>query len=193
MFFLRFLFLLLAIAGPCGAAFADAPVNETSALARLKADLLANPSATQVLTRWCGDLHLAAPAVIRAERDLAADKPATPDIRAALGAATDEPIRYRRVKLMCGTHILSEADNWYRPSQLTLAMNKALMETDTPFGTVVRTLGFSRRTLDAATNAEPGTVLRVRALLLAGAAPFSLVVENYRPELVSGLVAAPGH
>ena len=65
MLFLRFLFLLLAIAGPCGEAFSD-----DSALARLKADLLANPSATQVLTKWCGDLHLATPAVIRAERDL---------------------------------------------------------------------------------------------------------------------------
>ncbi len=179
MLFLRFLFLLLAIAGPCGEAFSD-----DSALARLKADLLANPSATQVLTKWCGDLHLATPAVIRAERDLT-DKPATPDIRALLGAASDEPIRYRRVRLMCGTHILSEADNWYRPSQLTPAMNKALMETDTPFGTVVRPLGFSRRTLDAAINADAGTVLRVRALLLAGAAPFSLVVENYRPALVA--------
>jgi hypothetical protein len=183
MTFIRFLLLLLAIAGPCNAAFAD-----DRALARLKADLLANPSATQVLTRWCGDLHLAAPAVIRAERD-STDKPATPEIRALLGAATDEPIRYRRVKLMCGTHILSEADNWYRPMLLTPAMNKALDESDTPFGTVVRPLGFSRRTLDVATNADAGTVLRVRALLLAGAAPFSLVVENYRPDLI----APPGH
>jgi chorismate-pyruvate lyase len=188
MLFLRLSVLLLALAGPCGAAFADAPINETSALARLKADLLANPSATQVLTKWCGDLRLATPAVIRAERDLT-DKPATPEIRTLLGAANGEAIRYRRVRLMCGTHILSQADNWYRPSQLTPAMNKALDESDTPFGTVVRPLGFSRRTLDAATNAEPGTVLRVRALLLAGAAPFSLVVENYRPDLI----APPGH
>jgi chorismate-pyruvate lyase len=180
MLFLRFLVVLLAIAGPCGAALAD-----DGALARLKADLLANASATQVLTQWCGELHLASPAVIRAERDRAADKPATPEIRALLGAAGDEPVRYRRVKLMCGAHVLSEADNWYRPSQLTEAMNKTLEETDTPFGTVVRPLGFSRRTIDADTHADGQTVLRIRALLLAGAAPFSLVVENYRPELVA--------
>ncbi len=184
---LRFPLLLLALAGPCGAAFADAGAHETSALARLKADLMANPSATQVLTRWCGDLRLATPAVIRAVRD-GAQKPATAEVRALLGAANDEPIRYRRVRLMCGTHILSEADNWYRPMLLTPAMNKALDETDTPFGTVVRPLGFSRRTLDADSHADAGTVLRIRAVLLAGAAPFSLVVENYRP----ALVAPPG-
>lgn len=180
MSFIRPLLFVLAMAGTCSAAFA-----QDGALARLKADLLANPSATQVLTRWCGDLHLASPAVIRAMRDRAADKPATPEIRATLGAAGDEPIRYRRVKLMCGTHILSEADNWYRPSQLTAAMNAQLDETDTPFGTVVRPLGFSRRTLDVAAGSDAMTVLRVRGLLMAGGAPFSLVVENYRPELVA--------
>ena len=180
MSFIRPLLFVLAMAGTCSAAFA-----QDGALARLKADLLANPSATQVLTRWCGDLHLASPAVIRAMRDRAADKPATPEIRATLGAAGDEPIRYRRVKLMCGTHILSEADNWYRPSQLTEATNRTLDETDTPFGTVVWPLGFSRRTLDVAAGSDAMTVLRVRGLLMAGGAPFSLVVENYRPELVA--------
>lgn len=176
--------MALALAGTCGAARAD-----DAALARLKADLLSNASATQVLTRWCGDLHLASPAVIRAMRDHATDKPATPEIRTLLSAAGDEPIRYRRVKLMCGTHILSEADNWYRPSQLTAAMNKRLDETDTPFGTVVRPLGFSRRTLDASAHGDAQTVLRIRAVLLAGAVPFSLVVENYRADLI----AAPAH
>jgi hypothetical protein len=180
MLFLRFSLLLLAVAGTGGLALAD-----DGPLARLKADLLANPSATQVLTGWCGELHLASPAVIPAMRDRATDKPATPEIRALLGAARDEVIRYRRVKLMCGSHTLSEADNWYRPVLLTDAMNRQLDETDTPFGTVVRPLGFTRRTIDADTHADAGTVLRIRAVLLAGAAPFSLVVENYRPVLVA--------
>ena len=131
---------------------------------------------------------LASPAVIRAMRDRQNEKPATAEVRALLGAAPDEPIRYRRVRLMCGPHVLSEADNWYRAGALTPAMNKTLDETDTPFGTVVRPLNFTRRTLDAGPGGEPGTVLRVRAVLLAGASPFSLVVENYRP----ALVAPPG-
>ena len=177
MRFATFLFLL-----------AMAPLRaraDEAALAQLKSDLLANASATQVLTRWCDARKLASPAVIRAMRDRQNEKPATAEVRALLGAAPDEPIRYRRVKLMCGTHILSEADNWYRPSQLTAAMNAQLDETDTPFGTVVRPLGFSRRTLDVAAGSDAMTVLRVRGLLMAGGAPFSLVVENYRPELVA--------
>ena len=156
---------------------------DEAALARLKSDLLANPSATQVLTQWCGVLKLATPAVIRALRDKDKEKPASDEVRALLGAGADEPIRYRRVKLMCGSHVLSEADNWYRPAALTPAMNKALDESDTPFGTVVRPLNFTRRTLDATNNIDAATVLRVRAVLMAGTAPFSLVVENYRPAL----------
>ena len=176
MRFLVFLFLLAVLPWTARA--------DEAALARLKADLLSNPSATQVLTQWCGARKLASPAVIRAMRDKAHEKPATAEVRALLGAGADEPIRYRRVKLMCGTHILSEADNWYRTGALTGAMNKTLDETDTPFGTVVRPLNFTRRTLDANTNSDAATVLRVRAVLLAGTAPFSLVVENYRPVLL---------
>ena len=177
MRFATFLFLL-----------AMAPLRaraDEAALAQLKSDLLANASATQVLTRWCDARKLASPAVIRAMRDRQNEKPATAEVRALLGAAPHEPIRYRRVKLMCGTHILSQADNWYRAGALTPALNKTLDETDTPFGTVVRPLNFTRRTLDAVTPAQPGTVLRVRAVLLAGSAPFALVTENYRPDLIA--------
>src|SRR5947209_6431546 len=101
-----------------------------------------------------------------------------------LAARPDETIRYRHVRLMCGTHLLSEADNWYRPSQLTPQMNAALDTTDTPFGTAVRPLGFHRKTLGA--NPAAGIPLQVKALLLTPAeVPFSLVVENYSSELVA--------
>jgi len=159
--------------------------QSSSALERLKSDLLGNLSATQVLTKWCGDLRLASPAVIRAERDAAAAKAPTPEVMALLAARTDETIRYRHVRLMCGTHLLSEADNWYRPSQLTPAMNKELEDTDIPFGTAVRPLGFHRKTLGANTNADHP--LQVRALLLTQAdVPFSLVIENYSRDLMTG-------
>jgi len=159
--------------------------QSSSALERLKSDLLGNLSATQVLTKWCGDLRLASPAVIRAERDAAAAKAPTPEVMALLAARTDETIRYRHVRLMCGTHLLSEADNWYRPSQLTPEMNKELEDTDIPFGTAVRPLGFHRKTLGANTNADHP--LQVRALLLTQAdVPFSLVIENYSRDLMTG-------
>ena len=138
-------------------------------------------SATVTLGQWCAREKLADPPVIRAER-VAANKPATADVRALLQVGANEAVRYRRVRLMCGRHVLSEADNWYVPSRLTPAMNTALDTTDTPFGAAVKALDFHRRTLDAAP--APGTVLRVRALLLTpDAVPFSLVVENYTPDL----------
>jgi hypothetical protein len=167
--------ILLLLAIPARAA--DTP------LARLKSDLLSKPSATQVLTDWCAALHIASPAVIHAQRDHATHKPPTPEIRTLLQARPDEILHYRRVKLACGSHVLSEADNWYRPSVLTPDMNRTLDETDTPFGTAVKPLNFHRKTLDARTG--PGSPLEIRALLLTPAeVPFSLVVEDYSADLV---------
>ncbi len=152
------------------------------AAGQLQANLAGGTSATAVLAQWCGRLKLAAPPVIHALRDpvqVAADAP----VRALLAVADGEPVRYRRVKLACGTHVLSEADNWYVPSRLTPEMNRMLDETDTPFGTVVKPLDFHRRILDS-TPAPGSTILKVRALLLTrDEVPFSLVVENYTAEL----------
>ena len=48
-----------------------------------------------------------------------------------------------------------------------------------------RPLAFHRKTL--AVGPAPGTILQVRAVLISGAGtPFSLVVENYSRELVTG-------
>ena len=152
-----------------------------SATDRLEADLKGPSSATQVLTQWCADKKLADPAVIKAVR-VRTEVAASAETRALLHAAPDEALRYRRVKLTCGTHVLSEADNWYRPSRLTPQMNATLDTTDTSFGTVVKPLNFHRDTL---AMAHPrGTLLQVRAVLIAAdGAPFSLVVENYTKEL----------
>lgn len=150
---------------------------------RLRAELLAANSATSVLAKWCATGHLAEPPTIAALRDLA-HVPASKDIRALLKVSADEPIRYRRVKLVCGPHILSEADNWYVPARLTPQMNEELDTSNTPFGLAVRALNFHRVTLDAQSVKGPKTILRVRALLLTpDMQPFSLVVENYTSEL----------
>ena len=112
------------------------------------------------------------------------DIPASDEIRALLKAGSDEPIRYRRVKLTCGTHVLSEADNWYVPARLTPQMNADLDTSNTPFGVAVKALNFHRATLDVQSVKAGKTILRVRALLLTPAMqPFSLVVENYTAEL----------
>jgi chorismate-pyruvate lyase len=156
---------------------------QPDAAARLKADLLSNNSATVVLGQWCADKHLADPPTIHAQRDRSA-VPATTEIRALLKADAGEPIRYRRVKLMCGTHVLSEADNWYVPARLTPQMNALLDTSDTPFGAAVKALNFHRATMDAAAVKDSPAILRVRALLLTpDETPFSLVVENYTADL----------
>ena len=160
-----------------GCAAAPAPVD------RLEADLKGPSSATQVLTQWCADRKLADPAVIKAVRDHV-EVAASAETRNLLHAAPDEALRYRRVRLMCGSHVLSEADNWYRPSRLTAEMNTTLDTTDTSFGTVVKPLHFHRDTLSMTHPRDPRYVLQVKAVLIAAdGAPFSLVVENYTREL----------
>jgi chorismate-pyruvate lyase len=163
------------------------------ALADFAGRLDRTASATEVLRGWCAEHALANPPVIRAERDSSTDKPANAAIRGLLRAAPGEPVRYRRVRLVCGTRVLSEADNWYRPSRLTLEMNRQLDETETPFGAVVRLLNFHRRPLADQFEA-PGegllaplapAVMRRRAVLIdARGEPFSLVTETYAAALL---------
>ncbi len=150
------------------------------AVQQLKAEILASPSATQTLTAYCARLHLADPPVIHARKDAGPDRAPSPAIRRLLQVGAAEPVRYRRVRLVCGDQILSDADNWYVPARLTAEMNHTLDETDTPFGAVVKPLDFRRRTIKAQTLHDPAHVLQVTALLVtAEGRPFSLVQENY--------------
>jgi enamine deaminase RidA (YjgF/YER057c/UK114 family) len=91
---------------------------------------------------------MASPPRVVAER-VSLDKPPSPDQRRELGIGPTESVRYRRVRLRCGSLVLSEADNWYVPSRLTKEMNELLDTSDTPFGKVVQGLHFQRRTLSS--------------------------------------------
>jgi chorismate-pyruvate lyase len=178
-------------------------------LQTLNAQLLSNDSATLTLERWCAVHRLVAQPRIVAERVRSIDKSPTEEQLRELGASVNDPVRYRRVKLFCGTVLLSEADNWYLPERLTPKMNELLDTTDMPFGRVVQDLHFRRRTLSAslvwpplpegweleaaqrpqrplsetensATVPLPARVLVHRALLtLPDGTPFSEVVESY--------------
>jgi hypothetical protein len=133
---LRWLATAVAVLVLTGSASANEPafwpnsfagrLEALALLETLNADLLAHDSATLTLERWCADHRLADPARIVAERVSGADKPASAEVRAALDAKPDEPLSYRRVRLKCGGHVLSEADNWYVPSRLTPEMNHML-------------------------------------------------------------------
>jgi hypothetical protein len=108
-----------------------------STVVALDAELRASNSATAVLQARCV-------VPIRAEVDRSAEKSATPQVRADLGAEQGEALVYRLVRLKCGDIVYSRAENWYRPDRLTAAMNAALLSGDTPFGVVIRPLAPSR-------------------------------------------------
>ena len=179
-------------------------------LQTLNADLLSHDSATLTIERWCADHRLADPARIVAERVNDVVKPAGAEVRAALEVKSDEPLGYRRVRLKCGDHVLSEADNWYVPARLTPEMNQVLETTDTPFGKAVAALHFRRHTLSAdllwrplpkswemgaaavqddnGALAIPDHVLEHRAVLSRpDGEPFSEVVETYTSEVLGFL------
>jgi len=184
-------------------------VEALAVLQTLNAELLSHDSATLTLDRWCAAHQLASPAKIVAVRDKTARKPATANHRRVLAVSETEPLGYRRVKLMCGSHVLSEADNWYVPSRLTSEMNHQLETSDVPFGRAVQALHFQRRTLSAQllwsplpdgwdikaaalpdpsakTLQIPHEVLRHEAVLaIPDGTPISEVVETYTEEVLA--------
>ena len=189
----------------------DSFVGRLEALAlveTLDADLLSHDSATLTLERWCADHGIADPPRILAERVRDTMKPVSAEVRAALDVKPDEKLGYRRVRLKCGDHVLSEADNWYVPARLTPEMNHVLETTDTPFGKAVAALHFRRHTLaadllwrplpqgwemgaapapdDRGALAIPDHVLEHRAVLSTpDGEPVSEVVETYTSEVLA--------
>lgn len=189
-----------------------ARVEALALLETLNSELLSNSSATLTLEHWCDVHHLGSPPRIKAVRVSNADKPVSSEQRQELHVTPTDPVRYRRVRLECGSVVLSEADNWYVPSRLTADMNKLLDTTDTPFGRAVQELHFQRRTLSAnvlwrplpdgwemnAVSAGaplvpmPATLLEHRAVLtLPDGTPFSEVVESYTANVLGFPVPSP--
>jgi chorismate-pyruvate lyase len=223
-----FAFLLLATGagaasdtGERAPAWPDSFIARVEALALLQtlnAALLSHDSATLTLDQWCDAHRLASPARIVAERVTGMDTPPTPEQRQVLGVGATDLVRYRHVRLRCGGHILSEADNWYVPARLTPDMNRQLDTTDIAFGRAVQALHFQRRTLsakllwsplpegwemgkEAGATAPAGRagalpvppqVLEHRAILaLPDGTPFSMVVETYTNEVLAFPVPEP--
>jgi hypothetical protein len=188
--------LLLSLGAPIAATAAtpmpwpDTPAARGTANARideLQQQLMGHPSATLVLTQWCATYHLAAVPQIVARRIVGPPKPLPRRIRLNLALKPGEAVGYRRVQLLCGDSILSDADNWYVPDRLTPRMNHLLDDTDTPFGLAVSSLHFKRQTLSSEKLWAPGSmttvpdhVLRNEGLLtISGGLPMSQVIETY--------------
>src|SRR3984893_6019139 len=184
----------------------NARLEALALLQAVNAELLSPDSAALAADRWCAAHQLASPARIVAERVDSAYRAPMEEQRQLLDVNATEPIHYRRVRLVCGGHVLSEADNWYVPARLTPEMNQVLDTTDTAFGRAVQALNFRRRTLSAkllwsplppdwemgaplpdargGTLTIPRKVLEHRAVLtLPDGTPFSHVVETYTSEV----------
>lgn len=207
--------ILFSLSGTADAAeikWPDTPITRLAALAviqDLNVQLLSHDSATLTLERWCDDHRLADPAKISATR-LKDEKQAPENVRKQLNVSADEKLGYRHVLLKCGNLVLSEADNWYVPRQLTTEMNETLNTTDAPFGKVVLPLHFQRHTISSQNLWQPlpenwavggaipvkaGETLEIPDALISNQAllskpdgtPISFVIENYK----SGLLRFP--
>ncbi len=123
-----------------------ARVETLASIETLNAEVLASTSATRSLEHWCAVHAMAANPKVHAELVAGAAKPLDDAGRTRLALAPGEPVKYRHVRLACGNHVLSEADNWYVPGRLSPEMNRLLETTDTPFGKAVAALRFTRET-----------------------------------------------
>lgn len=159
-------------------------------IAALNAELLAGGSATLVLDAWCSRHGMAPAGSVKAEKLAGGRVVSTPALRRRLGVGRGEPIGYRRVRLHCGSHILSEADNYYVPGRLTAGMNEALEGSNAAFGRVAAPLHYQRRTLSVrifrvrssvGRSRSPTGLFEHRALLtLPDGRPLAYVREIYK-------------
>src|SRR5262245_23826523 len=175
----------------------------------LNAEILASRSATASLETWCRDHRLAPePRIVAQVMPGAAPAP-TQEQRQRLQVGDRDEVRYRHVRLRCGSRLLSDAENWYVPQRLTPEMNRLLDTTSTPFGKAVETLEPYRRTfavallwtplgpgwerdqrpITAPADAKlviPDALFEHRALLYTrDHRPFSEVREVYQRELLA--------
>ncbi|MDE2516126.1 MAG: hypothetical protein KGL12_08890 [Rhodospirillales bacterium] len=149
---------------------------------RLRAALLAADSATALLEAWTGG-------PIRIRR-LAGAPSDPPHLRAALGLGPNAPLAYRRVALLRGETLLSEAENWFVPDRLDPRMQALLRDSDVPFGRVVAPLGPRRQMLEcglfATPPASPALCLSALVRDRAGTA-LAMVNERYGTALLGFL------
>jgi chorismate-pyruvate lyase len=118
-----------------------ARVQAFALIETLNAHLLcASCTATEALDKWCADHKLASEPVVYARKITGREKPVSLEQRQRLQVGPDEGVTYRHVELICGGHVLADADNWYVPSRVGAEINHVLTTTDTPFGRAVQDL-----------------------------------------------------
>jgi hypothetical protein len=175
----------------------------------LNASILGSRSATVSLENWCRDHALAPDPTIVARPVPSVGKAPDDEQRRRLEVNAKDEVKYRKVQLVCGARVLSEAENWYVPSRLTPEMSRVLETTQTPFGRVIQSLepyrvtfavellwsplpeGWERelRTQPSATAgvlAIPGALFMHRAVLYSAIhRPFAEVREVYQRDILA--------
>jgi len=108
---------LILIARAHAAPWPDNAATRLEALALLQTlnarSCSATTAATLTLDRWCDSHKIAMPAKIVAERVQGNDKAPTDEVRQLLGVHAPTRCATDTLRLHCGEHVLSEADNWY--------------------------------------------------------------------------------
>lgn len=176
---------------PAPTSTTDQPPH-AAALACFNALLSTSRSATATLTTWMTERsgRDSVSLTARPTRHGGAVVP-SPAMIAHLEVNAPEDIICRRVRLMDGRRILSDALNFYVPTRLSESMQTLLRESDIPFGTIIAPLSPRRDTLlierywpmgDAPIERQrlPARLLRHDAIVRdASGVPLSLVSEVY--------------
>jgi hypothetical protein len=186
----------------------DSTRSKVAALvSELSEHLLHAPTATGALHTWCAARSLSAGPITVVKQS--PNQPCYPDDDGLDELRPDrhERIVYRRVRLVRGPLVLSEADNWFVPDRLPPAIRELLEASDVPFGTAIAQLQPSRRTYfvgfaefsaawqvgakDSSLVLSPAmTVLEHKAVVLdRDGRPLSVVSERYRAALLGGVEA----
>ncbi len=184
---------------------ATAPADLAASVRELSDHLLQAASATRALHTWCAARSLSAGPITVVKQALAQPPYPDDDLLDELRPERHERIAYRRVRLVRGPLVLSEADNWFVPDRLPPQVREVLETTDVPFGTAIAQLQPSRRTyfvrfaeLSAVTETGAGdrlfglspamTILEHKAVVLdRNRRPLSVVAERYRAALLGGI------
>jgi chorismate-pyruvate lyase len=143
-------------------------------IAVLHRKLLSCASATAVLEEVFG----ASVSIRRLSCDALA---LSPTQREKLRPTQSAPACHRRVMLLAGGRPVSEADLWYVPSRLWPGMEKALRNTELPFGKVIAPMQPVRETLASRICAEDESVALEHEAVLRDqdGLPIALVAERY--------------
>ncbi len=186
-----------------------APLEATTLLQSLNVEPLTSDSEKQTLERWCTSHRLVSNPQIAIERVLDAEELPTEAQRRMFATSAKEPVRHRKVRVLCGSAVLLEADDWHLPSRVSHKVSALIEGTEWPFETAVQIVHFRRRILSAtllwpqlpelrelgaeddvtehqAIRPLPARVLTHHVLImLPDGRPFGEVQENYTGSVLS--------